>query len=104
MAGQINEQASNQRSSGLEEASAGFELPDLCNVQRLMMLILLTELLVGVYQLLLSGVAGFDWTALGMASVYCQWIAVLSAAGLCRLAFARYCKCDILQESHCVLC
>ncbi|MBD1550182.1 sensor histidine kinase [Pseudomonas typographi] len=62
-----------------------FFLPQLCEPQALLMLVLLAELLVLVLVLAEPMVAGFDWVRLALASLFVQWIVLLSAALLCQL-------------------
>lgn len=62
-----------------------FFLPQLCEPQPLLMLVLLAELLVLVLVLAESMAAGFNWVRLALASLFVQWIVLLSAALLCQL-------------------
>ncbi|WP_321349147.1 sensor histidine kinase [Halopseudomonas oceani] len=62
-----------------------FFLPDLCSSVAVFTLIILAQLVVLVW-VLAQPVAGvFDWLQLAMASLFVQWIVLLSAALLCRL-------------------
>jgi len=62
-----------------------FFLPDLCSSVAVFTLIVLAQLVVLVW-VLAQPVAGvFDWVQLAMASLFVQWIVLLSAAALCRL-------------------
>lgn len=47
--------------------------------------LLVTELVVIVYVLSLSPLGSYRWETLALLSLYAQWVALLSAAGLCRL-------------------
>ncbi|MBF7730146.1 sensor histidine kinase [Pseudomonas sp. N040] len=62
-----------------------FFLPELCQPEALFSMILLAELLVLVLVLAEPIMQGFDWVRLALASVFVQWIVLLSAALLCRL-------------------
>ncbi len=62
-----------------------FFLPDFCNVQALLRLVIVAELLVLVWELGLGGLQYFDWYHLGLSSFFVQWLVLLSAAMLCRL-------------------
>jgi len=62
-----------------------FFLPELCEPEALLSLILLAELLVLVLVLAEPMRLGFDWVRLAMTSLFVQWIVLLSAAMLCRL-------------------
>lgn len=61
-----------------------FFVPELCQAEALLGLILLAELLVLVLVLAEPMVAGFDWMRLALTSLFVQWIVLLSAATLCR--------------------
>ncbi len=63
----------------------GFFLPDLCNTQSILFLVLIAELLVFILVLMDSGIAEFGWAELGLTSLFVQWLALSSAAILCRL-------------------
>jgi two-component system sensor histidine kinase AlgZ len=56
-------------------------LPDLCNAQSILFAVLVTELMCIVLTLVQSSPVAFDWSALGLTSMFVQWI-VLSSAGL----------------------
>ncbi len=64
---------------------AEFFIPDLCATRAVFLMVLLTELMVVVYALALSSLPGFDWQALATASLFGQWIVLVSAALLCLL-------------------
>lgn len=61
-----------------------FFVPELCQAEALLGLILLAELLVLVLVLAEPMVIGFDWMRLALTSLFVQWIVLLSAAGICR--------------------
>jgi two-component system sensor histidine kinase AlgZ len=63
----------------------GFFLPDLCNTQSILFLVLIAELLVFVLVLMDSGINQFGWAELGLTSLFVQWLALSSAVILCRL-------------------
>jgi len=60
-------------------------LPDMCTLQAVFFLVLFSELLALVLTLADDGLLRFDWEGLGLRSILIQWIALLSAALLCRL-------------------
>ncbi|WP_373185607.1 sensor histidine kinase [Halopseudomonas sp.] len=62
-----------------------FFLPDLCSSFAVFTLVVLAELLVLTWVLAVPSASGFDWLSLAMASLFVQWIVLLSAALLCRL-------------------
>ena len=62
-----------------------FFLPDLCQAQSILFLVLASELLVFVQILFSSSFFDFDWLALGLASLFIQWIVLVSAALLCNI-------------------
>jgi two-component system sensor histidine kinase AlgZ len=62
-----------------------FFLPDLCQAQSILFLVLVSELLVFVQILFSSSFFDFDWLALGLASLFIQWLVLVSAALLCNI-------------------
>ena len=62
-----------------------FFLPELCEPEALLSLVLLAELLVLVLVLSEPMVQGFNWVRLALTSLFVQWIVLLSAALLCSL-------------------
>ena len=62
-----------------------FFLPDLCQAQSILFLVLVAELLVFVQILFSSSFFDFDWLALGLASLFIQWVVLASAALLCNI-------------------
>ncbi|PKM29311.1 MAG: alginate O-acetyltransferase [Gammaproteobacteria bacterium HGW-Gammaproteobacteria-11] len=62
-----------------------FFLPDLCSPIAVFTLVVLAELMVLIWVLAVPSGSGFDWLSLAMASLFVQWIVLLSAAVLCRL-------------------
>ncbi len=61
-----------------------FFVPELCQAEALLGLVLLAELLVFVLVLAEPITAGFDWLRLALTSLFVQWIVLLSAAAICR--------------------
>lgn len=68
-----------------------FFIPDLCGTRQVFLIVLLAQLLVLVYTLTASGLPDFHWNLLGEASLFVQWVVLLSTALLClsRGTFAR---------------
>jgi two-component system sensor histidine kinase AlgZ len=62
-----------------------FFVPELCQPETLLSMVLLAELLVLVLVLSEPMRPGFDWVRLALTSLFVQWIVLLSAAVLCRL-------------------
>lgn len=62
-----------------------FFLPDLCNVQAVLFLVLVAELLSIVLELAASGLRLFSAYHFAMTSMFVQWSVLSSAACLCRL-------------------
>ena len=60
-------------------------VPDLCNTTAVFVLVLVAELFVLIQVLAFPGSHGFDWNRLAITSVFVQWIALCSAAVLCRI-------------------
>jgi len=65
------------------EAAEDFFLPDLCQAQSILFLVLIAELLVVVVVLADGNLINFDWTKLGLTSLFVQWVVLASAALLC---------------------
>ncbi|TXS94245.1 sensor histidine kinase [Parahaliea maris] len=72
-------------------APGEFFIPDLCGTRQVFLIVLLAQLLVLVYTLAVSGLPNFHWNLLGEASLFVQWVVLLSTALLCLLRgpFAR---------------
>jgi hypothetical protein len=62
-----------------------FFLPDLCQAQSILFLVLVSELLIFVQILFSSSFFDFDWLALGLASLFIQWVVLVSAVLLCNI-------------------
>ncbi len=62
-----------------------FFLPDLCQTQSILFLVLVAQLLVIVAVLFRSYLVDFDWMQLGLASLFVQWVVLSSAGLLCNL-------------------
>jgi two-component system sensor histidine kinase AlgZ len=73
--------------AGAEQKTAetDFFLPDLCQAQSILFLVLISELLVFVMVLFTSSILAFDWLELGLASLFVQWLVLTSAALLCNI-------------------
>lgn len=67
------------------QAEEGFFLPDLCSSVAVFTLVVLAELMVLVWVLAQPAAEGFDWLALALASLFVQWVVLLSAGLLCGL-------------------
>ncbi|MDM8348664.1 sensor histidine kinase [Pseudomonas sp. sp1636] len=65
--------------------SDDFFVPELCEPEALLSMVLLAELLVLVLVLAEPMAPGFDWVRLALTSLFVQWNLLLSAALLCRL-------------------
>jgi len=81
--GQINPRQGQHSkfASGQQE----FFIPDLCNVQALLFLVLVAELLAIVLELAANGIALFDWQSFSLTSLFVQWVFLISAVLLCQL-------------------
>lgn len=64
---------------------ADFFLPDLCQAQSILFLVLIAELLVLVQVLFTSNLFNFNWMELGLKSLFIQWLVLTSAALLCNI-------------------
>jgi two-component system sensor histidine kinase AlgZ len=62
-----------------------FFIPDLCQVQAVLFLILTAELLALVLVLVDTGLQVFNWQDFALRSLFIQWVFLASAAVLCRL-------------------
>ncbi len=60
-----------------------FFLPNLCQTQSIVFLVLVAELLVFVLVLAESAFFDFSWVNLGLSSLFVQWIVLCSAGVLC---------------------
>lgn len=68
-----------------KEQEETFFLPDLCERQSVFFLVLIAELFSLVIVLADSSLMRFDWMQLGLVSLFVQWVALSSAAILCKL-------------------
>lgn len=76
----------NQAKTGDQPATQDdFFIPELCQSEALFSLVLLAELLVLVLVLAEPMTPSFNWVRLALASLFVQWIVLLSAGLLCRL-------------------
>ncbi|NLY12842.1 MAG: sensor histidine kinase [Gammaproteobacteria bacterium] len=73
-----------KNSNNNTQPSDDFFVPELCQPEALLGLILLAQLLVLVLVLAEPMDTGFDWMRLALTSLFVQWIVLLSAAALCR--------------------
>ena len=73
--------AKNKSNTAIDD----FFVPELCQPEALLSMVLLAELLVLVLVLAEPMTPGFDWVRLALTSLFVQWIVLLSAAVLCRL-------------------
>ncbi len=83
-----NNSPSKTRQQADRQAQASrddFFIPDLCQVQAVLFLILVAELLAIVLELAVTGVKDFNWLSLSLTSLFVQWVFLLSAALLCQL-------------------
>jgi two-component system, LytTR family, sensor histidine kinase AlgZ len=60
-----------------------FFLPDLCQAQSILFLVLIAELLVLVLVLASSSLLSFSWSKMGLTSLFVQWVVLTSATVLC---------------------
>ena len=66
-----------------EKVEADFFLPDLCQTQSILFLVLVAELLVFVLVMANSNLINFSWANFGLSSIFVQWIVLASAGVLC---------------------
>ena len=71
--------------NNLPASADDFFVPELCQPEALLSMVLLAELLVLVLVLAEPMHAGFDWMRLALTSLFVQWNVLLSAALMCRL-------------------
>jgi two-component system, LytTR family, sensor histidine kinase AlgZ len=76
---------SAKNDSAASNPETDFFLPDLCQAQSILFLVLVSELLVFVQVLFSSSLFDFDWLALGLASLFIQWVVLVSATLLCNI-------------------
>ena len=65
------------------EVEEDFFLPDLCQAQSILFLVLVAELLVLVLVLASSSLLSFSWSKMGLTSLFVQWVVLTSATVLC---------------------
>ncbi|MFD2230356.1 sensor histidine kinase [Alkalimarinus sediminis] len=78
--------ASQHRSSGsemVEESAAEFFLPDLCKVQSVFFLLIVTELVALLFTFAHPSTELLDWNYLGLISLFGHWTVLTSATVLC---------------------
>jgi len=66
-----------------EKVEADFFLPNLCQTQSILFLVLVAELLVFVLVMANSNLVNFSWADFGLSSIFVQWIVLASAGVLC---------------------
>lgn len=66
-----------------DEQSSGFFLPDLCKVQSVFFLLIVTELVALLFALSQPSNELIDWNYLGLISLFGHWAVLTSAAALC---------------------
>ncbi|MFT5209450.1 MAG: two-component system sensor histidine kinase AlgZ [Flavobacterium sp.] len=66
-----------------EKVEADFFLPDLCQTQNILFLVLVAELLAFVLVMANSNLINFSWADFGLSSIFVQWIVLASAGVLC---------------------
>tara|TARA_A100001518_G_C1219032_1_gene62532 strand:- start:653 stop:1864 length:1212 start_codon:yes stop_codon:yes gene_type:complete len=81
-AGQVNHRLKRVKSTAVSD---DFFVPELCQPDALLGLVLLAELLVFVLVLAEPMQPGFDWMRLALTSLFVQWIVLLSAGTMCLL-------------------
>ncbi len=62
-----------------------FFVPDLCRVQAVFLLLMTSELMVLLLAVMRSQTQWIDWNYFGLLSLFVQWTALTSAAGICLL-------------------
>ncbi|MDX1694612.1 MAG: histidine kinase [Ketobacteraceae bacterium] len=74
-----------KKDSAPAEVEDSFFLPDMCAIQPVFLLILVSELFSIVLVLASGSLRTFDWENLALISLFVQWVALTSAAVLCWL-------------------
>ncbi len=69
----------------MNENEDDFFLPDLCQAQSILLLVLVAELLVFVLVIANGSLLDFSWFRLGLTSLFVLWVVLLSAALLCNM-------------------
>lgn len=88
-------------------------VPDLCQLNTTLLLLLLTQILVLILSLVLSREQFLDWELLGQLSLFCQAIVMAAAALTCQLrpfyeklsttaVAVTFCACNLAIASTCV--
>ncbi len=75
----------SKEDKGSAADASDFFLPDLCQAQSILFLVLVSELLVFVQVLFSSNLFDFSWQQLGLTSIFVQWLVLISAALLCNI-------------------
>lgn len=76
--------ATEERRLQQREQDPAFFLPDLCQNQAVLLLVLVAEIFSIVLVLASSSVWAFDWERLAFVSLFVQWVALSSAGLLCQ--------------------
>jgi len=76
---------SERADDGERSVEEDFFLPDLCQAQSILFLVVVAELLVLVVVLAPSHLVDFSWADLGLSSLFVQWVVLSSAATLCNI-------------------
>jgi two-component system sensor histidine kinase AlgZ len=84
MAAKIKD-SDKSRPAAEKDVAREFFIPDLCNVQALLFLVLVAELLAIVLELAASGLSAFSWLSFSLTSLFVQWVFLLCAALLCQI-------------------
>lgn len=71
--------------SASSDSDDSFFLPDLCAIQPVFLLVLVSELFSVVLVLASGSLQAFNWERLALTSLFVQWVALTSAAVLCGL-------------------
>jgi len=81
----LNTNVNQHQRDSEQEIAREFFIPDLCNVQALLFLVLVAELLAIVLELASNGLAAFSWQSFSLTSLFVQWVFLLCAALLCQI-------------------
>ncbi len=82
-----------------------FFLPNLCQANAVLILVLVTELCVLTMVLAATGIRGFSWNDLALVSLFVQWVVLLSALLLCllRSRLAEQSLLSVIAQSYLVV-
>ena len=82
---QTARKAAKNRDTAAADSDDSFFLPDLCAIQPVFLLIVVSELFSIVLVLASGSLHTFSWEQLALTSLFVQWVALTSAAILCGL-------------------